>query len=423
MTPQETGAAAGCLLLSFLFSAAEAALLAIEPRSHGEALAAFGRRGAVVDRLLGQPRAAMAAILVANMTANALLTALVAAVLLRDYGLLRGALLAALLVTGLISLVGELVPKVLATKYPVRMAALTAYPVAAASFLLRPFTGVADKVVRSVTGSDDLRGRGGVTEEELRSYLVLSSTEGVLGAGESEMIDSIFEFGETAVHEVMTPRMDIYALPETATLAEVRAVLAESQRSRLPVYREDLDDIVGVLYVKDLLPYLAGAEPGSSFRLSTVLRKTHFVPEVMKCDDLLRDLRQQGRFLAVVVDEYGGTAGIVTMEDLLEEIVGEIRDEYDDDEEPRLVEALAGGGFAVDARLHVEEAEEDLPFEFPEGEFDTVGGFVFNGLGHLPEVGEEMTWDRWTFRVTAMEGHRIRRVEVRPAPPVGGEAP
>ena len=188
-------------------------------------------------------------------------------------------------------------------------------------------------------------------------------------------------------------------------------------RSRIPVYREHLDEVVGVVNAKDLLPYVVGERKSEQFKIADLIRHPFFVPEVMKCDDLLKDLRQRRLTLAIVVDEYGGTAGIITIEDLLEEIFGEIQDETDDEEESKIIPLTDETGWLVDARLHVDEANAELPLEIPSGEFDTLGGFLFDQIGHLPVIGDGAVFEGYAYIVKEMDGHRISRVEVRPKKP------
>jgi len=415
VTPFEGGTLVVCFLLSIVFSASEAALLSMTTERYDEALSQYRRRAAILDELLLRPRNLMVVILVANMAVNALFVAMAASVVVAHVGVFRGMVLSVLLLTAVVALFAEILPKVVATKFPLQVALWTAYPVYVASWVTAPVIAVTDGLVallvRPAPESQDAE--RSMTEEELRTYLELSRNEGVLAAGESEMIDSVFDFTDTVVREVMTPRTDVDALPENASFDEVITFLDATPRSRIPVYREHLDDIIGIVYAKELLPFVMDDGRRGQFRLTDLLRDPFFVPEVMKCDDLLRELRQRRMALAVVVDEYGGTAGVVSIEDLLEEIFGDIQDETDDDDEYKVV-PRPEGGWLVDARLHIEEVNAELPLRIPEGEFDTIGGFVFDQIGHLPVVGDQVTLGDHVLNVHEMDGHRLSIIAVVP---------
>ncbi len=413
MTPFEVSALVVCFLLSIVFSASEAALLSMTTASFNEALTTYSRRASLLEKLLSRPRNLMVTILVANMAANTLLVAIVANHFIALYGLLRGFAISVIVLTAVVALFAEIFPKVLATKFPVGVAMWTAYPVYFISWLTAPIIAVTDGFLALLVRPDEeIPTERNLTEEELKTYLILSRREGVIAASEGEMIFSVFDFSDTLVREVMTPRTEIDALPENASIDDVLECLTHVHRSRIPVYREHLDEVVGVVNAKDLIPYVVGDRKREHFKMSHLIRSPYFVPEVMKCDDLLRDLRQRRLTLAVVVDEYGGTAGIITIEDLLEEIFGEIQDETDKEEEQKIIPHPQGDGWLVDARLHIDEANNDLPLEIPSGEFDTIGGLVFDRIGHLPVVGDQAFIDDYIFRVHDMDGHRISKLEI-----------
>ncbi len=243
---------------------------------------------------------------------------------------------------------------------------------------------------------------------------------GILDSRQVEMLEGIVDLRQTTVREVMVPRVDVVAIPETATLSEALDRVLESGHSRLPVYRGTIDRVVGVFYVKDLLRYCRGEKGRLQDPVGPLAREPFFVPESQRVEEVLREMQRRRVHLAVVVDEYGGTAGIVTLEDLMELIVGDIQDEYDA-EEPE-VRALGPRRWEVDARLDVEDLEELLGLEILPEEFDTVGGFLVDQLGHLPQVGETVEYQGWRFRVLSLRGRGIGRVQVEPGPQPSPEA-
>jgi CBS domain containing-hemolysin-like protein len=242
----------------------------------------------------------------------------------------------------------------------------------------------------------------------------VSEDRGALEAEEKEMIQGIFEFSETTVREIMVPRVDIISLPLTAGVEDVIRILKEEGHSRLPIYRDNLDNIAGIIHVKDLLPYLQNGQV--KVELAAVLRQAHFVPEGKKIDDLLRQFQREKFHMAIVVDEYGGTAGLVTLEDVLEEIVGEIQDEYDT--ETPLFQKLDNDTFLADARINIWEVNEILGDRLiPEEEdYETLGGFIFSLTGNLPRPKESFDYGDLHFVVEELSGKRIGKIRIERRP-------
>lgn len=289
---------------------------------------------------------------------------------------------------------------------------------------LRAVLRLLAEIVRRLTGGvdgDDLEAR----EAELLSLVEESRREGQLDETAQEMIEAVVEFRSTTVEQIMTPRTELEALPYTDDLAAVSLYVKDNGHSRIPVYREDLDHIEGVLYAKDLLRWMVAAHDAdrASFRLAPLLRSPTFVPETKTVRELLAELLEQKVHIAIVIDEYGGTSGVVTMEDIVEEIFGEIHDEYEpeDDTQPPVEVDLASGVAAVDGRAEIHEANdalEALGLEFPEhDDYDTVGGFVVTRLGKIPGPGERLHHDGLVVTVLEAEPTRVLRVSVRRAEP------
>jgi CBS domain containing-hemolysin-like protein len=250
-----------------------------------------------------------------------------------------------------------------------------------------------------------------VTEEEIRQMADVAAEEAAIETEERELIHSIFEFGDTLVREVMLPRPDMVAVEADATVDEAVATAIEAGFSRLPAYEDTIDNITGLVFLKDLVARRAvggGSEP-----IRTTLRTAKFVPETKRVAELLREMQTEKFHMAIVVDEYGGVAGLVTLEDLLEEIVGEIVDEYDV-EEPQL-ERLPDGSLRAPGRTPIDEVNEVLDVDLPHVEWDTVGGLVFNAMGHVPTEGESTVFDGLELVVERVQGQRIVSVLIRPA--------
>ncbi len=335
--------------------------------------------------------------------------------------------LSLVVITAVLALVtivfGELVPKALALANAERFALAIAGPFELLEKLLGPLVrlleAITNAIARPLGGEQTDRYR--ISMEELKILVERGGQQGVLEAEEEQMISAVIELGEGRIHEVMVPRIDVTAIPVDASMAEAVDTILREGHSRIPVYEESIDNIVGILYAKDLLPYLKdNAAPPELRRL---LRTPLFVPESMSVDDLLHELQRRKVHIAIVLDEYGGTAGIVTIEDLLEEIVGEIQDEYDV-EEPMVVR-LSDDEIRFDGRANIDDFVEALGVDLADEdreEYDTVGGLVYHRIGGVPRVGDSLDVDSVTLTVESTDGRRVGKVlAVRhPRDEVGG---
>jgi len=317
-----------------------------------------------------------------------------------------------LLPTALLTLIiGDLVPEAIASN---RADSLARWFVAPMRFLIAFLSPLViammavSKWLANVVGSGDKVNI--YTEEEIMTILDAGEKEGSIEEEEREMIYSVLQFGDKTVREVMIPRIDVVAVEVETTLDEALTVLLDSGHSRIPVYEETVDNIKGLLYAKDLLRVLQ--KPAETRKpIADLMRKPFFVPESKRADELLAELKTKKVHMAVVVDEYGGTAGIVTFEDLIEEIIGDIQDEYDTNEEQEYTE-LGPNAYRVDAGISLTDFNDLLDVELPTEESDTLGGFLFAEFGRVPEVGETLEHAPLTLRIESLAGRRIRNVYV-----------
>jgi len=313
-------------------------------------------------------------------------------------------------------LFGELIPTAFASTRPEKLAMLVVGPMAVLLRLLAPVSRAMlwfSNRVASAFGGRDVASY--VTEEEIKTLVDAGSEEGVIEDEEKEMIYSIFQFGDKVVREIMVPRIDIVALDaDTALHQALDTVLAEGH-SRIPVYEGAIDSICGLLYAKDLLVVWQGNQ-SKDRKVREIMRPAYFVPESKKAGSLLQELQERKIHMAIVIDEYGGTAGLVTIEDLVEEIVGEIQDEYDSDEEAEY-EKITDDEYLFDAGIHLGDVNELLNVHLPDEESDTLGGYVLNVLGRIPLAGEVFREDNLEIKVEVITGRRIRKVRVRRLPP------
>lgn len=315
-----------------------------------------------------------------------------------------------LLAVGVVSL-DELLPEAWALRAPETVALWAAPGVAALEKVLAGPVGLFRWLTEQLTAPLAGRRVPLVTEEEIKTLVDAGEEGGAIAEEQKEMIYSVFDFGNTPVREIMVPRMDMLALEVSLSLPEATAAAVAAGHSRIPIYEGTIDNIVGLLYAKDLLRVGRLGDPAVPFR--QLLRPVYFTPETKKLDDLLAELQQQRVHMAIVVDEYGGVAGLVTLEDIVEEIVGEIRDEYDLDEEA-LYEQVSANEYIFDARFNWNEAGRLLklpPVE--DDDSDTLGGFIYSRLGHVPAPGEKVLAADIQFEVLTVSGRRIRKVRAR----------
>jgi len=246
-------------------------------------------------------------------------------------------------------------------------------------------------------------------KEELKNIVEFESEEGVIEEEKKEMISGIFEFSDTTVKEVMVPRIDMVCVEITTGIEDIIRIVQEAGFSRIPIYRETIDNIEGILYAKDLLKLLV--EPKREWNIKELMREPYFVPENKKIDEMMREFKRRKIHIAIVVDEYGGTAGLITLEDLLEEIVGEIQDEYDIEEE-QLYHWIDGDTLVADARIDIHDLNEAINSDLPDEGFETLAGLIYSKLGSIPAKGETLEVDNLKFIIEDVNGHRISKVRI-----------
>ncbi len=367
------------------------------------------KKAAEIERLLAQPNSLLSTILIVNSVA-VIVASSMATVLALRFSTSLGELFATVLISLVVLIFCEITPKTAAVQNPLRWARALLPLVKGTAWVLHPIV-----VVLSTITSFLVRMMGGqvkrgpfVTEEELRLLVTVGEEEGVLEEDETEMIHSIFEFADTTVREVMVPRIDMVTLESDATVNDAVDIAMEGGFSRIPVFENTIDNIVGVLYTKDMLKQLRDGH--DTIPIRTLVRPAYYVPETKKLDDLLREIRQRRIHMVIAIDEYGSVAGLVTIEDLVEEIVGDIRDEYDREE--NLYEKISQYEYIVDAKLSIDEFNELVEAELKNEDYYTLGGFLFAQLDKIPVPGDTITFENLTFTVMDTRGRRITKVRV-----------
>jgi len=320
-----------------------------------------------------------------------------------------GAAIATGFVTIIFFVYGELIPKTFAIHNWEKVGIWVAPVVSFITLVLYPLVFIFIKIANFFTrilGGKIRREGPFVTEDEIKTLVTVGEEEGVLEKGEKELIHSVFEFGDTLVREVMVPRMDMICLKSSTPLKKVLDTVIKEGHSRVPIYEETVDNITGIAHLKDLLVHIEDKKKP----LDKLVRPAYFIPETKRVSELLRELQKKRQHMAIVVDEYGGTAGLVTIEDLVEEIVGEIFDEYDLAE--TMIEPLGKDRLRVDARINLDKINELFEVDLPQADYDTVGGFVYNLIGKIPSPGEKVEFDNLVFTVEKVEKRRISKILV-----------
>ena len=398
------------LCLSAFFSASETAVFSANKVKIRHLIEEGNKQAALLKRLMEQPGKVISTILIGNNVVNIGATALATSLAISIVGS-TGAGIATGIMSVLILLFGEITPKTLVSQRPEGFAIRISGILHGLGKLLSPviyvFNSFTNLLVRLISGpvkKDHL-----ITEEELRMLVNVGEEEGFIDEDEREMIDSIFEFDDTLVREVMVPRIDIVAVNITEPLEKVIKLIVEKGHSRLPVFDETVDNIIGLIYAKDILRVFAERNAAET-RLEDLMRQAYYVPESKKVRDLFAELRKEKVHMAIVLDEYGGTAGLITIEDVIEEIVGEIQDEYDQEE--REVEVQSDGSLIVDARTPSSEINNLLNTSLPEEEFESISGWVFHNLGTLPNQGQEFDIGELHVKIEKITGQRIGKLQL-----------
>lgn len=403
------------LILSGLFSSAETSLTTVNIYKM-KAMAEEGdRRARMVLQLLENPGKMLSTILIGNNIVNISASSMMTVLVTKMFGSAAVGIATGVL-TVLILVFGEITPKNLATVYSKPFALFYAYPIRILSVILTPVIWLLDKLctfIYWILRVDTKTAGKQMTESELRTIVNVSHEDGVIEGEEKDMITNVVDFGDSIAKDVMIPRADMTMASVEDSYEEVVRLFMEEQYSRLPVYEENKENVIGILYMKDLFFYreTKKAEPETVFDIRRVMREPYYVYEYQKTSGILEELRKKSMSIAIVLDEYGTAAGMITLEDLLEEIVGEIRDEYDDYEE-EIIKQISENQYDVDGGAKLDDVNDALELSLISEDYDSVGGYVIELLDHLPETGEEVQQGNVQFKVLEADKARVGRVRI-----------
>lgn len=404
---------AACILCVAFFSSSEAALISVSRLKIRSLVEKGNRKAKAVQRLRDEHDRLFGTILLTEnffiILASSLGTAL-AITLFPEHEWVTVA--ASVVMTTVIVMFGEIAPKTFAASHSSRVAFTVARPMEAIVTVMHPvvwlFTSVTNAVIKMISPKTEVSPF--VTEDEIKTMISIGEEEGALNLEEKAMLHKVFEFGDTLAVEAMQPRTEIISVGKDATVADALAQVAQHGHTRFPVIEDTVDNIVGILNTKDLVVAMSRGEIDQYNTITRLVRPPYFIPETKLVRELLTEMQDQKLHMVIVIDEYGGTAGLVTLEDLMEEIVGSIQDEYDKEE--RDVHIVDEKNFVVSGSAELDEVAGELGIRIESEDFNTVGGFVFGLFGRMPRAGETLKFKDLKFEVLEMDGRRIERLKI-----------
>jgi len=399
-----------CLLLSAFFSSSETAFIALQ-RFRIEHMVNTKVKGAgQVAKMIQRPERFLSTVLLGNNLVNTAAAALATVLAIYFLGEEWGIIVATIGVTILLLIFCETTPKTIATQHAEKLSLLFVRPIEVMSWLFTPFVVVLSWIATrfsKLAGGTPIP-RSLATEEEIRAMISVGHKEGTVEKDEAEMLHKVFDFGDRAVREVIVPRTEVISVEKGTKLADFLSLYAENPLSRFPVYQDSMDNVVGILSVKDVLMAQAKRTITEEDVIDDLIRPAYFTPETKRISELFAEMQDKNRRMAVVVDEFGGTAGIVSLSRLVEEIVGPVGDELAAVEKE--YEAINEYTFQIDGGMRIEEANEEMGLKLPEGDYETVAGFVLHLLGRIPKTGEQLRYKGLKLVITKMRGLKIEEI-------------
>jgi len=401
-----------CLLLSAFFSSSETAFISLQKVRIQHMIDKKVRGARLVSRMVEQPEKLLSTILLGNNFVNTAAAALATALAIKFWPE-HGVLISTILVTVILLIFCETTPKTIATRHAEGLALFIARPIEALSWILTPFVVVLSWIA---SGFNKMLGGAPVSrslarEEEIRTMISMGHKEGTVEEEEAEMLHKVFEFGNRPVREVMVPRTEVIWVTRGTKMADFLSLYAQNPLSRFPVYEDNVDNIVGILAVKDILMAQAKGNFNNEDTIDDLIRPAYFTPETKRVSELFAEMRDKNFRITVVVDEFGGTAGIVSLSGLMEEIVGPVGDELAAIEKD--YETINEYTFQVDGGMRVEEANDEMKLNIPEGDdYETIAGFVLDLLGHIPKQGEQLKYKSFKIVITEMRGMKIEKIRL-----------
>ncbi len=404
-----------CLILIAILSSSEVAFIAVSRIRLRHLTEKDNRRAKTAQKIRDQHDQLFSAVILSGNLFTILATSVGTALALNIFGEDFGVIVATILMTFLTVVFGELAPKTFAVTHAEKIALLMAKPIEIYIKLVSPVVWIFNRVSNSI-----IRIFGGevkptpqfLTEEDMKAMISIGEEEGAIEKEEKKMLHNVFEFGDKKVSEAMVPRTEIVSVPENAVVADALELVSTKGYSRYPVIKETVDNIVGVLYVKDILLKMTREDVNGHTPINNIVRDAYYIPESKMVTELLDDMQKNKFQIAIIVDEHGGTAGLITLEDIMEEIVGGLQDEFEAIEAEKEVEIVDESTFVVAGYTGIDEINELVGVNIESEEFHTIGGFLFGLFGHLPKAGEQLRYHGLRFLILEMDGKKIEKIKV-----------
>lgn len=402
-----------CLMLSAFFSMSETSLMSLSKIKIRHMVKEGTKGYKIIDKLLDNPSKLLGAILIGNNIANICASAIATSIAIQAIG--EGSVaIATAMMTVLVLIFAEITPKSLAKQNSEKVALLVCKPISIIIKVLNPlvfvFTKISNFLIKLLGGNMDSN-EPFITEEELKTMVGVSEEEGILEDMEKKFIFNIFEFADARAKDVMVQRLDLIALDSKSSYEDVIEIIKKEQFSRIPIYEDRIDNIIGILNVKDLLIKRVLLNEELEFNIKDYMREANYTYEYKKIIDLFSEMKMSRNHMTIVIDEYGGTVGLITIEDLIEEVLGEIEDEYDKLEDDHIIK-VNNNEYIVDAKTNITDLSDVLGIKIQSEEFDSIGGLIFGEVGSLPKQRDEIVYNNVKFVVESVKKNRINKVRV-----------
>ncbi len=405
-----------CLILIAILSSSEVAFIAVNKLKLRHLIEKGNSRAKTVQKIREEHDRFFSAVILSGNLLTIFATSIGTAIALNFFGEESGIIVATIVMTVLTVVFGELAPKTFALSHAERIALAMAKPLAIYIKIIAPlvwvFSRLSNLIIRRVNGGEIKPASPFLTEEEMKAMISIGEEDGTLEKEEKEMLHNVFEFGDKGVSEAMVPRTEITAIAEDAVVADVLNLVSEKGYSRYPVIKGTVDNIIGILFVKDIVRKMAEEEVSSKAPIRDFLRETYYIPESKMVTALLDEMQKKKFHIAIVIDEHGGTAGLITLEDIMEEIVGGLQDEFETIEAEKEVEIVDERTILVSGSTGIDEMDELIGVEIESEDYNTIGGFIFGLFGHLPKVGDQLRYKDVKFLIMEMEGKKIEKIKI-----------
>ena len=401
-----------CVVLSGFFASSETAFIALEKYRIEHLVNTKVKGASRVARLMERPERFLSTVLFGNNLVNTAATALGTVLAVSLWGRQWGTIIATVVLTVVILIFAETTPKTIATRHSERLALTLSRPIEIISRIFSPFVFVlswASSGLSKLVGGEPVP-RSLASKEEIQSMILVGQSKGTVEDSEAKMLNNVFDFGRREIGELIIPRTEVVSVQKGTKLADFLKVYAEHPLSRYPVYQDNMDNVIGIISIKDVLMALAKGTANRDSRVDEIIRPAYFTPETKPIGDLFAEMRDKNYHMAIVVDEFGGTSGVVSLSQLVEEIVGPVGDELRVTEKD--YEVISENTFQIDGNMRVEDANREMNLELPHGKYETVAGFVLHHLGHIPKINEGLRYKNLRLVVTRMKGRKIEEIQL-----------